>query len=69
MTSFATELDALIRKHVGRPRYGDELEPIVTALHVAACRWAGEADRYRWRDESKKDFRERVRGMQDDCWG
>jgi hypothetical protein len=47
MTTFAHDLDQLIRRHLNSPRWGDDLEPIVTALHVAACRWAGEADRYR----------------------
>jgi hypothetical protein len=69
MTTFARDLDQLIRRHLNSPRWGDDLEPIVTALHVAACRWAGEADRYRWKDESAREFRERLRGMQDDCWG
>jgi len=60
---FASELGALIQKHVGNPEYGDELRPIADALHAAADALAMQADRYRWRGESEHEF-ERRRGWQ-----
>jgi len=63
MTTFAAELDRLIAKHVGHPKYGDDLQPIADALHAASNKWAMQADRLRWRDESVKEFRERLAGI------
>jgi hypothetical protein len=64
MTSFARELEALIRKHVGKnPKYGGDLTPIADALHVAASKWAMQADRCRRRDESEREFQDRVAGI------
>jgi hypothetical protein len=51
MTTFATDLDHLIRTHVGTPKCGDDLLPIVEALYEAANRVARQGDHYRWRDE------------------
>jgi hypothetical protein len=62
-SSFATELDHLIANHVGHPKYGDDLQPIADALHAASNKWAMQADRLRWRDESVKEFRERLAGI------
>jgi len=50
MTTFAAELDRLIAKHVGHPKYGDDLQPIADALHAASNKWAMQVDRLRWRD-------------------
>lgn len=58
-TTFATELDRLIRKHLGVPQWGDDFLPIVEALGEASDWVAEEADRFRWHDESEREFRER----------
>jgi hypothetical protein len=39
------------------------LQPIADALHAASNKWAMQADRLRWRDESVKEFRERLAGI------
>ncbi len=43
MASFARELDALIAKHLGTPKWGNDLLPIAGALHAAAERNDAEA--------------------------
>jgi hypothetical protein len=67
--SFATELDRLIHKFVGRPTCGEDFQEVMDALHEACNRVAIEADRYRWRDETEREFRRRVGRTHDDCWG
>jgi hypothetical protein len=59
--TFAADLDHLIRKHVDNPKYGDEMLPIIEALYEAAGRMATQADRYRWCDESQRQFEGRRR--------
>jgi hypothetical protein len=56
---FARELEALIRKHLGKPQWGDDILPIAQALHEAADRVDWEADRLRFRDESEQEFKAR----------
>jgi hypothetical protein len=58
MTTFERELNALIRKHLGRPKWGDDFCPILDALRAATDRLDGRADRYRFRDESKQEFKQ-----------
>jgi hypothetical protein len=60
-SNFTTELDQLIRQHLGTPRFGDEFGPLVAALQAAACRLAEAADTFPWRDELEQEFRERGR--------
>jgi hypothetical protein len=61
MTSFAHDLSRLIRMHLGKPRWGDDFQPIADALDAATHRVEERADRYRYRDESEADFKRRVR--------
>jgi hypothetical protein len=60
--SFAHELDRLIKQHVGRPKHVDDFQEVVGALYEAANKWATKADCYRWKDETAREFNERVRG-------
>lgn len=54
MTSvFARELNALIRKHLGKPRHGDDYLPVINALRVAADRLAMKADHRPWKDDDR----------------
>jgi hypothetical protein len=59
MTTFATDLDALIRRHLGKPKWGDDFADTIGQLYAAANRLAEEADAYRFTDESEFEFRER----------
>ncbi len=49
----------LIAKHLGTPKWGDDLLPIAGALHAAAEQINAEADHYRWHDETEQDFKQR----------
>jgi hypothetical protein len=49
MTTFAQDLDKLIRKHLGKPRWGEDFIEIAAALHEAADRIDERSDRYPWR--------------------
>jgi hypothetical protein len=59
MTTFAHDLDQLIRRHLNSPRWGDDLQAICVALHEAADRWAMEADQFRLKDEGERKFERR----------
>jgi hypothetical protein len=64
MSLFASELDRLIREHVGKnPKCGDDLCPVIDALYAAADKWAKWADQYKWNDESELEFRWRMRNL------
>jgi hypothetical protein len=63
--TFAQDLDDLIKQHIGHPKFGDDFQPIVNALHEATNRWAARADCYRLRNETKRQFEERRSGVYD----
>jgi hypothetical protein len=44
MSDFATELEQLIRKHLGTPQFSDDYDEICRALDEAEARLAWEAD-------------------------
>ena len=56
MTSFEADLEALVRTHLGAPRWGDDFVPIQDALNKIANKIALEADCHRFRDETETDF-------------
>ncbi len=58
MPTFARELEQLIRAHLGTPRWGDDFFPVLDALNDASLRIAMEADRYRFRDDSDREWQE-----------
>jgi len=51
MESFTRELDELIRKHLGTPKWGEDFQVMATALHRAAEQFDERADRYPWRED------------------
>lgn len=61
MTSFASELDQLIRKYTDKARYCDDFIPILSALCNTADKLAEQADSYPFKGESEQDFREWLR--------
>jgi hypothetical protein len=52
--TFAHELDQLIRKHLGKPRCGEDFISVLNALCDAADKLAAEADRLPWKEENEE---------------
>jgi hypothetical protein len=50
MTSFAKELDRLVRQHTIKARRPEDFIPVVNALYDAANQLASEADRHPWKE-------------------
>jgi hypothetical protein len=59
MTSFATELNALIRKHTVSACCADDFFGILNDLDTAADRLAKRADTFRFKAESAAEYRRR----------
>ena len=59
--TFATELEALVRKHLGTPQWADDYQLVCDVLAEASARIPMEAERFRWRDESEREFERRLK--------
>ena len=59
MPPFAKELDQLINRHLGTPRWADDFQTVADALYRASIEIDARADRHRWHDETKRDFEQR----------
>ncbi len=60
-TTFATELEALVRKHLGTPQWAEDYQQVCDVLAEASERIAMEADQVRWSDESEREFEKRLK--------
>ena len=57
--SFIHDLDRLISTHLASARWANDFLDPLDALHDAANRLAERADRYRFKDETDAEWRER----------
>ena len=53
-STFARELDQLIKKHLGTPQFGEDFRLVIDALLNAADKLAEQADTYSWRADERE---------------
>jgi hypothetical protein len=53
-STFARELDQLIKKHLGQPQYGEDFRLVIDGLLNAADKLAEQADTYSWRADERE---------------